>query len=486
MAFDYTSRDFYSIRQDLFDRAARLIPEWSTRDASDFGVALVELWAYSADILNYYIDRAANEAFLSSATQRESLLAYANLLDYTPRTIRAASATVTINTSKAPTTITIPAGTAFTAPATSSRIPLTFYTTSPVTCSSASNVIVSVVEGMQTTDELVGVSTGNTNQRFSLFYKNVDASSIEVYVYEGAGNTARQYTYLDRLINASATQTAFTTETDANGVTYVVFGNNINGRIPTNGKDIKVTYRRTNGIVGNVLANAITQFKNTFTGSQYLSIASSTAGYGGAEAEGIESLRASIPKAFATLDRAVSLQDFKDLALRVEGVAKATAYNPTGASVVVYPVAYQSNYEEYTGTTISTSSLVTPVLNYFAPRQMVGASVGVASVIDLVPINISASVTIASTYVKSKVFDDITAALNSLFTFDAVSFGQTISKGLFYRTMMAIEGVDYVSGFEWAYGSGVGTPITTETYTVDQRQLPRKGTFTLTIYGGVG
>ena len=65
VSVDYTSRDYYAIREELIERVKTRIPEWSGNDSSDFGVALIEAFAYMGDIANYYIDRIANEAFIA-------------------------------------------------------------------------------------------------------------------------------------------------------------------------------------------------------------------------------------------------------------------------------------------------------------------------------------------------------------------------------------------------------------------------------------
>ena len=82
--FDYTNRDYTSIRNDLLNRASVVLPEWTSRDNSDFGMLFVDLVAYMGDILHYYVDQAARESFLETATRRSSLLAIASLLDYIP------------------------------------------------------------------------------------------------------------------------------------------------------------------------------------------------------------------------------------------------------------------------------------------------------------------------------------------------------------------------------------------------------------------
>ena len=61
-AFDYTSRDYNSIRADLLARASEVLPEWTSRDSSDFGILFVDLVAYMGDIFHYYLDEAAKES----------------------------------------------------------------------------------------------------------------------------------------------------------------------------------------------------------------------------------------------------------------------------------------------------------------------------------------------------------------------------------------------------------------------------------------
>ena len=63
---DYLARDYASFRRALIDLIPSKLPEWTDRSEADFGVVLIELFAYMADILSYYQDRIANEAFLTT------------------------------------------------------------------------------------------------------------------------------------------------------------------------------------------------------------------------------------------------------------------------------------------------------------------------------------------------------------------------------------------------------------------------------------
>ncbi len=79
---DYLTKDYAGFRQGMLNQIPLLLPQWTDRSEADFGVVLIELMAYVADILSYYQDRVANEAFLASATQRRSVADLLRLIDY--------------------------------------------------------------------------------------------------------------------------------------------------------------------------------------------------------------------------------------------------------------------------------------------------------------------------------------------------------------------------------------------------------------------
>lgn len=57
---------------------------WTTRSEDDYGIVTLEMWAYVADILTFYQERAANEAYLRTALHWDSVLRLVALLDYEP------------------------------------------------------------------------------------------------------------------------------------------------------------------------------------------------------------------------------------------------------------------------------------------------------------------------------------------------------------------------------------------------------------------
>src|ERR1043166_5869603 len=62
-----------------------------TREDDDFSIALLDAWACVADVLTFYQERIANENYLRTATERNSILQLARLIGYKLRSGAAAS-----------------------------------------------------------------------------------------------------------------------------------------------------------------------------------------------------------------------------------------------------------------------------------------------------------------------------------------------------------------------------------------------------------
>lgn len=98
----YRIGDFARFRQAMVEAIARSTVEadgqllrplqsWTARQSDDYGIALLEMWAYLGDILTFYQERIANEAYLNTAVLRENVRRMAALLGYEPANGVAAS-----------------------------------------------------------------------------------------------------------------------------------------------------------------------------------------------------------------------------------------------------------------------------------------------------------------------------------------------------------------------------------------------------------
>jgi hypothetical protein len=485
--FDYTSRDYASIQADLLARAEVVLPQWTSRDPSDFGMLMVDLWSYMGDVLHYYVDRAAGESSLQKATQRESVLAVASLLDYIPASRTSAGAQVTLDASATGATNTNPI-----------IIPQYFRFTAQPKVSSASDVVFTLNHGVAITATLSGFytdpldgkiytavpkntpftvsltegelfeetikSTGKPDQQIQLTNTGVVTSSIEVLVAEGAGGSNVSYAYYPRLVQALATQPAFSVDFNASDRTLVNFGNGINGKIPLTNSEILIKYRRSRGRAGNLPPNSIKGFESIVTPTgQSLSgiiVNSNTVNtVGGSDSESLDSMKANIPLSFRVQDRAVSLIDYRDLTLRVPGVNKAIA-TLSGANVLLYAVSAQGDYESRSSTQNSIAietELSSDITEYLSTRSVVGVAVSVASSTPLNHVRITARINVLDGFIQEKVKEAVNTAVTDLFSFETCEYGMKVSLGTLYRTILAVAGVDYATVSQFTTTTGATT-----------------------------
>ena len=87
-----TYATFLQAMCEQISRTPELNDRLLTRSTDDFGIALLAMWSYLGDILTFYQERIANEAYLRTALFQESIAALAALLGYTPSPGAAAEA----------------------------------------------------------------------------------------------------------------------------------------------------------------------------------------------------------------------------------------------------------------------------------------------------------------------------------------------------------------------------------------------------------
>lgn len=104
-----TYGSFLEAMTEQIAHAPELRERWLTRSTDDFDIALLAMWAYVADILTFYQERIANEAYLRTALLQESVTELAALLDYKPAPGSAAEADLAFFLEQSKT-LTIPVG----------------------------------------------------------------------------------------------------------------------------------------------------------------------------------------------------------------------------------------------------------------------------------------------------------------------------------------------------------------------------------------
>jgi hypothetical protein len=446
---DYTSKDYAAIRDDMLSQITDLFPKWTSRDSADFGIVLIELFAYMGDILNYYIDRSANEAFMTTASQRDSVLYLARLLGYNPTTVVASTVTLTFYNSNA-TTKVIPAGTQVaTSASTTGGTQIIFETNSQVTVPAMvgtvpGEITVVATQGQTFTETLDPVSTGEINQTRELTYSPLIQNSIDIV----AG--ASPFTEVSYLIDYNNYDPVFVVQTNADGISFVVFGDGISGRIPASGATITATYRVGGGTVGNIgaeLLKSIIKSSVPLASLSGVTVNNLTAATGGAEEESTDSIRVNAPNSVRALNRAVSLADYSALCVEA-GVAKANAVADVYTSVTVYvaPSAGELGVTSISGTTPSsqfTTTTVPLLTNYLVGKVPANTTVTFQPP-TYVPVSIFATITTLPQYKNSLVSTAVNSAVSELFAFDNVFFQDKITLNDVMSTITSVEGVAFV------------------------------------------
>jgi hypothetical protein len=441
---DYTSRDYLSIRDDLLALIPTFAPQWTNRDPADFGIVLLQMFAYMGDLQSYYIDRAGNEAFISTASKRSSILRHASLLDYQPTQSTPAIVQLTFtNNSNPAASIVVPAKSrvATTTTVSGENAQIIFETNTAITVpgGSAPNNTASVIatQGFTIENEIVtGQATGQPNQVYPLENTSVIEDSVSVTI-DGVVYEKTQY-----LIDAPGTTPAFTTVTDADGLTYVQFGDNIGGRIPPLNKTIYATYRVGGGTEGNVSAGSLTEILTGF--SSGLTVTNQSAAAGGEDPESTDSIKVNAPLSLKSLNRAVSLSDYASLTLQVSGIAKANATSEAYSSVIVYFAPFGDRGVESDNVTPTAifSALRTNVANYLQGKAPANTSVTIAPP-SYVAVDIKLAVTVLPQYRQSSIQAAVTSAINEILAFDNVLFSDRISLQYLMRTIASVPGVDF-------------------------------------------
>lgn len=485
VGIDYTSRDYYSLREDLLNRVRIAVNSnapsnrrWTGEDPSDFGVALVEAFAYMGDVLNYYIDRVANESYLPTASQRQNVINLAELYGYRPAGFRAAYTTIRFS-NNGTTSYTVPAGTQLLGQIVVDDLvqDVVFTTlqavvvpaavggaagTATVGASHAESIALrpeNLATGANDINgEFVASSNGQPNQSYPLSEDRIVEGSIQVYVQNG--DVYEPWQQVVHLGDFGPSDAVYSVRLDADNISYVIFGDGVSGAVPNPLANIKVVYDVGGGEIGNCSVGVVDSIYRIpgLTDAQvasvndFLLVTNTTAGVGGSSPESTSSIRTNAPKLLSAITRAVSLKDYENLVLAIPnlGKAKAEAASPTSINLYVAPQRNEGSGDIFPGYNPSGSLLTTEWLalqsetqTYLVDKTQIGVSVTVSPP-TYVPVNISIKYTRLPQYTAEQVSSAIKLKLLNEFSYNKVTFGDLITPEDIEFQLKQVEGVRVV------------------------------------------
>jgi hypothetical protein len=308
----YTGRDFAGIKAELLSFIQATRPDdWADFSSSSLGTALIELIAYSHDILSYGQDAMAQELFLDTARRYESVLRFAKSVGYSPQTASAASVVVsgTITGSALTNGMLFSSGQSITA-LNGFKYELL---ADAVISANTSTANLTLYQGETRTETFE--PTRETNQTFTAAAGVVSRDSWSVFVGDPT-QTSNRWTQVDAVaFELSATET-YEADFDENGKLIVKFGDGTNGKIPES--SVTVTYRITDGALGNSNPETIT---GTLSGSivgqgsstASVSFSNPASATGGSDRESVEAMKKSVPSFLKSLDKVITLDDYEKM-----------------------------------------------------------------------------------------------------------------------------------------------------------------------------
>jgi hypothetical protein len=176
---------------------------------------------------------------------------------------------------------------------------------------------VEVDQRQSTAGLVVGQSDGQPDQTLTLPNGGIEEESF-LFKVEEAGLGYRRWTRVDDLALAAVQEAVY--ELDAEAGT-VRFGNGVRGRIPARGARFLVEKMRVGGgLAGNLSAGSLAQVQPTGTPVAKLKAVQPMAALGGQDAETLEEAEKRIPALFRNRDRAVTADDYKQIAATTPGV----------------------------------------------------------------------------------------------------------------------------------------------------------------------
>jgi hypothetical protein len=305
---------------------------------------LVDLLAYNTHYMGYYANMLGNEMFLDSSSLRESVVSHAKHLNVHPTSRKASRAklNITFTPTGSPVSLTIDKNTKFTSSI--DGVAYTYATNKTTTIPRSSTGTYSVtgleiIEG-RILNKAYSVVGADDTQRFVLPNPSIDISTITVNVQKSSTDS-EVFTFADGnaidVTTIKGTDRVYFLQEVEGGKYEITFGDGAVGRQLSDGNVVFIEYIVTNGTGGN--------FASTFTAvgsvaqlssSQY-TLTTNESATGGADAQGIESLKFQAPKLYQTQNRATTKYDYKAILLQERpDIESVTVYGGEDANPVQY------------------------------------------------------------------------------------------------------------------------------------------------------
>ena len=330
-----TDLDFNSIKTNL----KRYLQSQDTlKDYNYEGSALsnlLDLLAYNTQYNAYYLNMVANEMFLDSAIQRSSVVSHAKLLNYTPKSVTAPTASIDLKINEVTdASITLPKFTSFLSESIDG-VNYKFVTVDShtVNTNTYNNTVtfsnLSIKQGEPVSLAFTYNSATNPSALFEIPDVSVDTSTLTVIVQQSSSNSYSEVFTLSReYLDLNSSSASYFLQEGTNGYYQIYFGDGVLGRALTDGNVVLISYITSGGISATgantfVLMDSISSYSNTV-------VTGVSAAVQGSDKESIASIKYTAPKSYSAQGRAVTKEDYIYLIQNNAGIFPVDAVNVWG------------------------------------------------------------------------------------------------------------------------------------------------------------
>lgn len=315
-SIDYTDRDFDALRARVFNLIRSAFPTWTEDSVANFGNILVESFAFIGDVLTFYQDNQAREAFIVTAQQRKNMLALVRALDFKPKGQSPARTPLTVTLAAPPVgDVTISAGDKFSTLEVTE--PLVFQAIQTIVILAGTNPPIGTVEAEHSDSRSeTFTSNGLLFQEIVLSFTPFLDGSLAVSAADGP------YTVVSNTLSTSLSDRHVTVRVDENDRAKLRFP----GAVPVG--SISADYKTGGGVRGNIdketIRKALRSYTDQFGAPQVVSVSNLQRAGEGLDRSTVQAIREDGPASLRVLTRTVAREDFEIMAESVPGVVRAT------------------------------------------------------------------------------------------------------------------------------------------------------------------
>lgn len=433
----YLDRSYQQVKDSLIKRLVQLTPEITDHNESNLFIIIMDMFSGVAEMINYYIDIMGREGFLGTAQRFTSVLQLAKLIDYPVHASTSASVSMLFSLTQTgnvpyfpPGPLAIPKGTIITD--NNGNIFQTLADAQFLTNQTSIYIPASQYEDI--TLDTLGETDGTENQALLLPVDYVDGSMI-IFI------NGELWTLYESFGLMLASTKGFVVSVEEDGNAYVIFGDGTNGLIPDSGFTVQGTYRVSNGAAGNQQPNSISNLSSniplpaTFDPTIKITVTNPDYSSGGAGIEDIEDIRNKAPRWIRTLGRAVTYQDYKDVAMLLPDVGNAEVSYCCGKFVSVYIVPLTQG--------VASNALVAKEQNWMNCKKMITTKVSVIAA-GISKIFITANIYAKPLFAANDVLLEVIPLLQAKYGWGATDINGRISVSDIVAIVEGAKSVDHI------------------------------------------